>query len=42
MKISERLLIVETRVKDILLWQKIQIGFMGIILTAILAAWKSR
>jgi hypothetical protein len=42
MTTKDRLLIVETKVKDILMLQKWQFGMMSIILAAILAAWKAR
>lgn len=42
MTTNERLLVLETKVKDILLLQKWQIGLTGIILSAMLIAWKAR
>jgi hypothetical protein len=40
MTVKDRLLVLETKVKDILLLVKWQIGLTSIILAAMLAAWK--
>jgi hypothetical protein len=42
MTTKDRLLILETKVKDIYLLQKWQIGLTGLILSAMLIAWKAR
>lgn len=42
MTTKDRLLILEVKVKDILMLVKWQIGLTSIILAAMLAAWKAR
>jgi hypothetical protein len=42
MTVKDRLLILEVKIKDVLMFQKIQMTLLGIILTAMLVAWKSR
>jgi hypothetical protein len=40
MTVKDRLLVLEVKIKDILFFQKIQMTLLGIILTAMLVAWK--